>query len=222
VLQRSDANPPMPPRAARAAPAATAPDAGFALGPRINVGHREHAAPQQAGDLGGVDAIVLRLAAVNRFHVERMAEREPDRVILAQIGEPVPGEHAFAADDEPRAKGRHGVEEGVGASGQIAFENGLAGVIEDVGEHGSCVQVDAGVECVRGFVEAHGSFSLGGWAESSPLRGWRNPEFRLKDPRGIQLRLRVRYTWAGRPITRRDMRSIHSLQLTGARVERLQ
>jgi len=39
-----------------------------ALGARIDVGHREHAAAQEARDLGGVDAIVLRLAAVDRFH----------------------------------------------------------------------------------------------------------------------------------------------------------
>jgi hypothetical protein len=43
---------------------------------RIDVGLREHAAAQQHRDLVGVDAVVLRLAAVNGLHVEGVAEHE--------------------------------------------------------------------------------------------------------------------------------------------------
>ena len=100
--------------------------AGLALGPRINVGHREHAAAQKARDLGGVDAIVFGLAAVDRFHVQGVAEREGDRVVFAEIGEPIPGEHALAADDQPGAIRRDGIEERLGAGGQIGFEDGVA------------------------------------------------------------------------------------------------
>ena len=42
------------------------------------------------------------------------------------------------------------------ASAKIGFEDGVAGVIENVGEHASCVEIDAGVKCVRVLVEAHG------------------------------------------------------------------
>ena len=70
--------------------------------------------------------VVLGLAAVDGFHVQGVAEHEGDRLVLAEVGEPVPGEHALAADDEAVAEGRDGVEEGVGAGGQIAFEDGLA------------------------------------------------------------------------------------------------
>jgi hypothetical protein len=49
------------------------------------------------------DLVVLGLAAVNRLHVQRMAEHESNALGLAEIGKPVPGEHAFAGDDEPVA-----------------------------------------------------------------------------------------------------------------------
>ncbi len=127
-----------------------------ALGPRIDVGHGKHAAAEEAGDLGGVDAIVLGLAAVDRFHVEGVAEREGDLVVLAEIGEPIPREHALATDDQARAIGCDGVAKSVGVGGQIGFEDGRALRIEDVREHASCMEIDAGVECVRMVVEAHG------------------------------------------------------------------
>ena len=40
--------------------------------------------------------------------------------------------------------------------GQIGFEDGVAIVVEDVSEHASCVEIDAGVECVGMVEEAHG------------------------------------------------------------------
>ena len=98
----------------------------------------------------------LRFAAVNRFHVQGVAQREGDRFVFAEVGEPIPGEHALDADDQAGAVRRDGVQENLGARRQIAFEDGGTGVIENVREHTSCVQIDAGIECVRLFVEAHG------------------------------------------------------------------
>jgi hypothetical protein len=37
---------------------------------------------------------------VNGFHVEGMAEHKLDAVIRTEIGDPVPGEHAFDAGDQ--------------------------------------------------------------------------------------------------------------------------
>jgi hypothetical protein len=54
---------------------------------------------QQPGDLAGVDAIVLRLAAVDGFHVQGVAKHERDVLVGTEIGDPVPGEHALGADD---------------------------------------------------------------------------------------------------------------------------
>src|SRR5207249_4411742 len=124
--------------------------------------------PQEPRDLAGIDAVVLGLAAVDGLHVQGMAEHEGDFVILAQIGQPVPGEHALAADDQALAKWLDGVEKGCGPGRQIAFVDGLALLVEDVGEHASCVQIDAAIECVLGVVKAHGyesSFAVMGRAE---------------------------------------------------------
>ena len=77
-------------------------------------------------------------------------------VVFAEVGEPIPGKHALAADDQAGTIRRDGVAKGVGAGGQIGFEDGLAIVVEDVREHAPCVKIDAGVECVRLVVEAHG------------------------------------------------------------------
>jgi len=51
---------------------------------------------------------------------------------------------------------RDGVAKRFGAGVQIAFEDGFAIVVENVGEHASCVKIDATVKCVRVLVEAHG------------------------------------------------------------------
>ena len=119
--------------------------AGFTHGTGINKSHREHAAAQQPRDLGSINAIAFGLAAVDSFHVEGVSEREGDGVIFARIGEPIPGEHAFAADDQSLAKGLDGVEEDVGIGEQVFLEDGFAVLIEDVGEHTSCMQVNAAI-----------------------------------------------------------------------------
>jgi hypothetical protein len=76
--------------------------------------------------------------------------------VLTQIGEPIPGEHTFDANDEAGTVRCDGVQEGVGAGRQIAFEDSGAGMIENVREHAPCVQIDAGIECVRLLVKAYG------------------------------------------------------------------
>ena len=42
----------------------------------IDVGLRQHAAAQEQSDLFRVDLVVLRLAAVNRLHIQGVAENE--------------------------------------------------------------------------------------------------------------------------------------------------
>ena len=160
------------------------------FGTRIDVRHRKHAAAQQAGYFCGVAAIVLHFAAVDRFHVERMSEREGDRFVFTQIGEPIPGEHAFAADDQALAKRRHGVEEHLGVGGQIAGEDGGAAVVEDVGEHAPGVQIDAAVECVGLVVKTHDDLleSPRGMSRVEPASWLSADTCRLKDPRRTALR----------------------------------
>ena len=75
---------------------------------------------EQPGDLLGVDLVVLGLAAVDGLHVQRVAEDEGDPLGGAEVGEPVPGEHALAADDQPVAvRGQRRQEVGPGSGGSV-------------------------------------------------------------------------------------------------------
>ena len=61
--------------------------------PWIDIRHGQVAATQQLSDLFGIDLVVLRLAAVDGFHVQGVAEDKGDLFRLAEIGQPVPAEH---------------------------------------------------------------------------------------------------------------------------------
>ena len=76
----------------------------------------------------GVDLIVFGFSSVDRFHVEGVAEDEWNVLFNTEIGDPVPGEHAFY----PRPRCPHGREQGYG-------ENlpGLCGYFD---EPGYCLQ----------------------------------------------------------------------------------
>ena len=82
----------------------------------------------------------------------------------AQIGEPVPGEQALAADDQAVAVGRQRGQEVVGFRRQRrlrARSRRLAS--SDAERHGPGVQIDAAVESVLSGVESHhGLLGVGG------------------------------------------------------------
>ena len=65
---------------------------------RIDIGLRDHATPQQRGNLVSIDLVILGLAPVNRLHVERVTQNESNSLAGAQIGQPVPRENAFDGD----------------------------------------------------------------------------------------------------------------------------
>lgn len=69
----------------------------------INISQREVPTAQQMCDLVGIDLVVLGFAAVDRLHIQRMAEHELDLLGGTEIGEPVPAEDAFHADDQVRS-----------------------------------------------------------------------------------------------------------------------
>ena len=102
-----------------------------------------------------VDAVVLRLAAVDRLHVERVAEDEGDAFGGAEVGEPVPGEDALDGDDEVVAIGRDYLEERFGVRRQVLVDEHLAVAVEDADVHGLGVQIDAAVVAVLVRVESH-------------------------------------------------------------------
>ncbi len=82
-----------------------------AFGGRIDVGRRNQIGAQQMGDLFGVNAVVLVLAAMNGLEIERMGQDELQTGFLAGIRQPVPAEHAFGADRQVVAIRRDQFEE---------------------------------------------------------------------------------------------------------------
>ena len=96
----------------------------------------------------GVDLVVLGLAAVDGFHVKGVAEDEGDAFGGAEVGEPVPGEHALGGDDQVVAEGGDGIEEGARLGGDFAVQQGGAGLVEDAKVERPGVQIDAAVKLV--------------------------------------------------------------------------
>jgi hypothetical protein len=76
------------------------------------------------------------------------AQDEGDVVLDAEVGEPVPGEHAFGADDQAGAEGFASAQQRLGPARQPLVKEDGAGLLEDAAVHRSGVQIDAGVESV--------------------------------------------------------------------------
>jgi hypothetical protein len=128
---------------------------------RIDVGLGEHPAPQQDGDLVGVDPVVLGFAAVDGFHIEGVPEDEADPFGGAEIGEPVPGEHALDGNDEVFAVRGDRVEERLRGRPEVAVQQDLARLVEDAQIHRAGVEIDAAVVLVLLGVKAHDGLLLG-------------------------------------------------------------
>ena len=111
----------------------------------------------------GVDLVGLGLAAVDGLHVQGVSQDEGDVVLLAEVGEPVPGEHALAGDGETVAAGSDGAEEGVGSGGDGLAEGDGAGGIEDAQGDGPGVEIDTAVEPVLLVVESHHGLRVEGY-----------------------------------------------------------
>jgi len=130
---------------------------GRAHAGRIDVGHGDRSAPEEGGQLLGVDAVVLRLAAVDRLEVEGVGEDEGDVELAAEVGQPVPAEDAFGADDEIVAVGLGGLEEGVALAGDSFVQDDRAAAFENAQVHGPGMEVDAPVEPVLLPIESQGA-----------------------------------------------------------------
>ena len=89
-----------------------------------------------------------------------MAEDEVDLLLGTQIGQPIPGEHALAADHQAAAVGFDQAQDGIRFGWNVLVDDHLAGRIEDADVHGVGMQVDAAVEMVLLRVEFHGAGSF--------------------------------------------------------------
>jgi hypothetical protein len=97
-----------------------------------------------------------------RIVYEPVSEGEGDVLVLADVSEPVPGEHALGSDDRSIAVGLDGLEEELGIGAEVLVDDDVVGLIEDADVHGSGVELEAGIESViLVLVETHQKPPLG-------------------------------------------------------------
>jgi hypothetical protein len=84
-----------------------------------------------------------------------MSSNEGNAFMGAEVGEPIPGEQTFDADDEILPIRRNRLEKRLGCRLHMAVKNDLSISGEDAEVHRSSVEVDATVKCVLFRVEAH-------------------------------------------------------------------
>ena len=138
----------------------------------IDIAHWKRAATHESSDLFAVDLVVFLLASVNGSHVERVAENELDAFVPTKIGEPVPGKHAFDANDQVVAKALDGVQAVVRLGPHVAMQSLLPLVIEDAQVHPLGVQIHAAIDSVLPVVESHhGPPWKGVFPAFEPLKG---------------------------------------------------
>ena len=122
----------------------------------IDVGRRDEVGAQEVGELFGVDAVVLVLAAVDGLEIERVGQDEVQAGPLAGIGQPVPAEHAFGADGQVVAIGCDELEEEVEVIvPDVGVDELLAVPVHEADVHLMGVEVDSAVELCRGGVILH-------------------------------------------------------------------
>jgi len=121
----------------------------------VDVGLREHATAHKHGDLVGIDAVILGLAAVDGAHVEGVAEDEGDALLSAEICDPVPGEHALDADDQVLPVGGDERQQGVGIGLDVLVGEYGTVMMQDADIQATGVQIDPAVMLVCLGVEFH-------------------------------------------------------------------
>jgi hypothetical protein len=123
----------------------------------VDVSGRDEIGTKQVREFLRVDAIVLVLAAVNGFDVEGVGQDEGDVRLVTLIGQPVPTEHAFAADGQVVAVRSDQLEEKVEVVVlDVGVDQLFALVIHDADVHLTGVQINSAVELGGGCVVLHG------------------------------------------------------------------
>jgi hypothetical protein len=113
---------------------------------------------------------------MDEAHAEGVTEDEVDSLLLAQVGEPVPGEKALAADDEVGAERGERGEQGVRTAREIAVQNRPSLAVEDAEEHRPRVQIDAAGVPVGPGVDSHAVPPLEGLLTTLKATVWVAPE----------------------------------------------
>lgn len=121
----------------------------------VDVRLREHTASEQGGDLQGVDLIIFGLSSMDGFHVEGMTEDEGNLLLVTEICDPVPGEHAFDGNHDVLAEGGNGTEKSFGVCVDVLMNPDLAFGIKDTDKHLFGMQIDSTIKLVLLGVEIH-------------------------------------------------------------------
>jgi hypothetical protein len=111
----------------------------------VDVGHRDHPAAQQHGNLVGIDPVVLRLPAVDRLHVKCVPQNEGDLLTGAKVREPVPREDALDGHHDVVAVRGHGAQERCRGRVHVLVRDDLTGLVQDADVQRARVQIDAAV-----------------------------------------------------------------------------
>ena len=128
---------------------------GALLG-RVDIGGRDQIGAQEVGDFFGVNAVVLVLAAMDGFEVEGVGQDEGEAGVLAGIGQPIPAEHAFAADGQIVLVGLDELEEELEVIvANVGVDEFLALPVHEADVHLVGVEVDSAVELCGGGIILH-------------------------------------------------------------------
>src|SRR5262249_39098972 len=92
---------------------------------------------------------------------------ERDLLLLAQVGKPVPGEHALAGDGQAVAEGSNGLEESIWPGGEGLVQDDSSGRVENTEGERPGMEIDAAVESVLLIVESHRGFRVRGYLSLS-------------------------------------------------------
>lgn len=97
---------------------------------------------------------------MNGAHIEGMAEDEGDPFIGTEIGQPVPGEHAFGGHHQILAVRFDQTQKRFWTSRDVLMHDNIASRIEDADVHGAGMQIDTAIMLMLLGVKSHdaGSF----------------------------------------------------------------
>jgi hypothetical protein len=84
-----------------------------------------------------------------------VTEHEDDLLFQAEVGEPLPSEHALGADDQVLTEALDGSQEVARLSPHVPMQKLSAFMVEDAKVHPLRVQIDAAIISVLAVVESH-------------------------------------------------------------------
>jgi len=84
-----------------------------------------------------------------------MAENEGDVLLGTEIGDPVPGEHAFDSDHDVLTEGTNGTEKSFRVCLDVLMNPDIASGVKDTDKHIFGMQVDSTIKLVLFGVKVH-------------------------------------------------------------------